>query len=234
MLRVLIVDDERLARVALRALLEERGDVEVVGEADGVRTARVQLEALQPDVVFLDVQMSGSSGFELFEGVVQSKVIFCTAYEQYAVRAFEVNALDYLVKPVRPEGVERALTRLRQGTDVGQESGAALRHGDLVALREAHGLRFVKVTDISHLQAADDYSEVHLINGTSALVHVPLRRWELRLPATDFARIHRSFLVNLSHVDGVRQVDGAWHVVLRHGLSLSVSRRMAGDVKKRL
>ena len=231
MFRVLIVDDERLARVALRSLLSERDDVEIIGEADCVQSARDQLEKTRPDVVFLDVQMPGGWGFDLFNQEVSAKVIFCTAFEQYAVRAFEVNALDYLVKPVDPEGLDRALRRLASPE---REPGAALNQDDMVALREAKGLRLVPVRDLLYLQAADDYSEVHLVDGSFALVNITLRSWEARLPASDFIRIHRSSLVNLAHLQQVSLQDGRWQVMLRGGTALSVSRRMASDLKKRV
>jgi two-component system LytT family response regulator len=234
MLRALIVDDERLARVALRSLLEERGDVEVVGEADCVAAARLRLAELKPDVVFLDVQMPGGSGFELFGDGLRTKVIFCTAYEQYAVRAFEVNALDYLVKPVSPEQVDRALQRLRLPAEPNRED-APLGLDDLVALREAHALRFAPARDITFILAADDYSEVHLVTGEPALVDVTLRRWEARLPAADFVRIHRSTLVNLHHVARVEYAGERWQVVLEHGAApLPVSRRIGRELIDRL
>lgn len=236
MLRALIVDDERLARVALRSLLEERGDVEVVGEADGVAAARQRLAELKPDVVFLDVQMPGGSGFDLFAGGLTPKVIFCTAYEQHAVRAFEVNALDYLVKPVSPEQVDRALRRLQGPADPKAEDAAGpLLLDDLVALREAHALRFAPARDITYILAADDYSEVHLASGKLALVDVTLRRWEARLPARDFVRIHRSTLVNLHHVERVEYADERWVVVLqRDAGTLPVSRRIGRELLDRL
>ena len=237
MLKVMIVDDERLARVALRGLLEERGDVEIVGEADGVASARRQLETLEPDVLFLDVQMPGGSGFELFaSGGLKPKVIFCTAYERHALRAFEVNALDYLVKPVGPEQIERALKRLQVGGGERPiDAAAPLSLADLVSLREASTLRFAQVRDIVWIQAADDYSEVHLTRGTPALVDVTLRKWEERLPARDFVRIHRSSLVNLHHVAEVRFEQGQGQLVLRDGSPpLVVSRRMGRALKARL
>ncbi|MDP1821889.1 MAG: LytTR family DNA-binding domain-containing protein [Archangium sp.] len=227
--RALIVDDERLARVALRGLLEDHGGVEVVGEADSVAAARQRIAELHPDLIFLDVQMPGGAGFELFQDKLEAKVIFCTAWEQYAVRAFEVNALDYLVKPIQPEHLDRALGRVAP-----LEAQRPLGLEDLVALRESQALRFASVRDITFIQAADDYSEVHLANEPTALVDVTLRRWEERLPTQDFVRIHRSSLVNLRHVHEVRHAHGRWEVVLRQGPTLAVSRRMASELRDRL
>lgn len=234
MWRALIVDDERLARVALKSLLEERGDVQVVGEADSVLSARVQVSQVKPDVVFLDVQMPGGSGFELFAHGLEVKVVFCTAYEQYALRAFEVNALDYLLKPIDPAHVDRALKRL---TVPGGEpaSSAALKLDDLVSLKEATTTRFAAVRDITFIQAADDYSEVHLVDAKSALVDVTLRAWEARLPSADFVRIHRSSLVNLHHVEAIESADGQGQVVLRGQTEpLVISRRMGRELRARL
>lgn len=229
--RAFIVDDERLARVALRALLEERDDVEVVGEADSVRSAKEKLLGLEPDVVFLDVQMPGALGFELLDASLEAKVVFCTAYEAYAVRAFEVNALDYLVKPVGPEQIDRALQRLKGPAEA--PPAAEMKMDDLVALEEAQTLRFVPAQDITFIQAADDYSEVHLVGGAVALVDVPLKRWEERLPP-DFVRIHRSTLVNARHVESLQHVEGRWSVSVRDGPRLAVSRRLGSDVVERL
>jgi two-component system LytT family response regulator len=244
MWRVLIVDDERLARLALRSLLEDRSDVAVIGEADSVASARDMLQSLRPDVIFLDVQMPGGSGFELVQPDIEAKVVFCTAYEPYAVRAFEVNALDYLVKPAGPEQVERALRRLGQAAPpvaapavphaVPIDASGPLRVDDFVLLQEAKRARFVRVREITHIQAADDYSDVHLRDGSHALVDVTLRRWEGRLPAQCFVRIHRSSLVNLGHIASLQQVEGHWRVLLREGAVLDVSRRMYGELKERL
>lgn len=231
--RALIVDDERLARAALKGLLAERDDVEVVGEADSVTAAREKVKALSPDVVFLDVQMPGASGFELITHDLQAKVIFCTAWEQYAVRAFEVNALDYLVKPVAPEQVDRALKRLQAPPPEADAPSESLTPDDPVALKEAHGLRLTPVRDITHITAADDYSEVHLAQGAPALVEVTLRKWEARLPR-DFVRIHRSTLVNLRHVKSVQHAENGWALTLRNGPTLEVSRRLASELKERL
>jgi two-component system LytT family response regulator len=228
--RALIVDDERLARLALRGLLEERSDVEIVGEADSVASTRRSVAALHPDLVFLDVQMPGGSGFELFRERFEPRVVFCTAYEQFAVRAFEVAALDYLMKPVSREQIDRALARLESPPEI----PGVLGLDDLVSLRESNAMRIVHPRDITFIQAADDYSEVHLVVGPAALVNVTLRRWEEQLPAESFARIHRSSLVNLRHVESVQTGESACEVVLRAGPRLPVSRRMAGELRKRL
>ena len=236
----LIVDDERLARAALARLLGERDDVEVVAQAQSVADAAEALNRLEPDLVFLDVQMPGGSGFELFERTqVGADVIFVTAYDEHALRAFEVNALDYLVKPVSPDDIERALSRL---APTGQPQVPApdgrqppLSLDDVVCLHEGPSMKFVAVKDICFIRAADDYTEAISTQGRTVLTNASLRTWEERLPTHAFARIHRSTMVNLLHVEDVVQEASSWLVHLRgQPQPLTMSRRYAQALKKRL
>lgn len=237
-LTAVIVDDERLARSALNKLLTERNDVEVLGQASNVTEAAALVQELDPDVIFLDVQMPGGSGFELFERAAPSAhVIFVTAYDQHALRAFEVNALDYLLKPVTPEGIARALSRIPSNQDVPTPSTAEapLVLDDIVCLHDGQGMKFVAVRDISFITAADDYSDVHLRDGRTVLSNTSLKRWEERLPPQTFARIHRSTLVNLLCVGTVTQDGSSWLVSVAGSQdSLTMSRRFAQALKKRM
>lgn len=233
-----IVDDERLARLALNKLLSERDDIEIVGQAENVTEATALVQELDPDIIFLDVQMPGGSGFELFERTAPSAhVIFVTAYDQHALRAFEVNALDYLLKPVTPEGIARALSRIPANRDLPAPStvDTPLALDDIVCLHDGQGMRFVAVRDISFITAADDYSDVHLRDGRTVLSNTSLKRWEERLPPQTFARVHRSTLVNLLCVGGVEQDGSSWLVsVAGSQESLTMSRRFAQVLKKRM
>ncbi len=237
--RALIVDDERLARVALRRLLDARDDVEVVGEASSIDSAIEHVVGTCPDVIFLDIQLPGENGFELFERAdINAQVVFVTAFDEFALRAFEVNAIDYLVKPVTPEQLARALSRLthdrRKGTSW-QEGAGQLTRDDVVCLPEAQRMTFTPVSDIVSIRAAGDYTEVHLASNKSALVNVTLRKWEQRLPENVFVRIHRSTLVNLGYIDEVANEHGRWSVLLRVGNDpLPMSRRYALDIRRRL
>lgn len=319
-LRALLVDDERLARVELRRLLAAHPEVEVVAEADSVATARVALAAARPDVVFLDVQMPGGSGFELLSGDgLELAVVFVTAFDAHALRAFEVNALDYLLKPVHPERLAQAVGRLLRraaepaagspsdgapsaavanevatgqgGTaestasgatggsgvaatraDGGSASGDASAGGpdeglavaagaagaageapasgsavgrselprrplavdDFLFVADGRRARFVKVSRLVALLAADDYTALVTDDGQRQLVAGALRDWETRLPAS-FVRIHRGAVVNLEHVERVDVLAGAMEVRLR-GLreAVPVSRRQAAALRERL
>ena len=236
MLRVLIVDDEPWARTELRLLLAERSDATVVGEADSVDSAVVQLRAHDPHLIFLDIRLRGESGFDVFDRVdVRCHVVFLTAYDNHALRAFEVDALDYLVKPIRPEQLERALSRaLDRCSETPNRGAAGPTSEQRVFLRETKGLRECLVSDIVFVQAAEAYTEVHLRSGEVVLVRERLHRWEDRLP-TSFVRVHRSTLVNLHMVERLILRDRKWQLQLR-GVDrpLVVSRRLAQLVKARL
>lgn len=235
--RALIVDDEHLARVALSALLHERDDVEIVGEAHSVRTAVEQIKACDPDVLFLDVRMRDGSGFDVFDQVsVEAHVVFVSAHGDHALRAFEVNALDYLVKPVQRKHLGRALARAATGIRVpaADAEPKRLTQTDRVCLHDRKSMAFVQLSDIAFLRAARDYTEVHLASGRVALVREPLGSWEVRLPQS-LARIHRSLIVNLDFVEELVQREGGWHVRL-HTVEelLPISRRLAPSIRERV
>jgi two-component system LytT family response regulator len=256
-LTALLVDDERLARRELRTLLGAHADdIAVVGEASSVREAARRLETLEPDVVFLDVQMPRQSGFELLAQVDNRfRVVFVTAYDAYALRAFEVNALDYLLKPVHPERLARTVGRLRLAAAGADDEAAPpprpepsspaprpadddarpLGADDHLFLSFDRRARFVRVRAIVCVCGAGDYTEVVLEDGQRALVSRTLRQWEDRLPPRTFVRIHRATIVNLDFVERVeRGEDEAYEVFVR-GLDgpLTMSRRQAARVKSR-
>lgn len=241
-LRALLVDDERLARVELRELLAPHPQVKVVGEADGVAAALAQIEALRPSLLFLDVQMPGEGGFELLAQLRECPfdVIFVTAHDAHALRAFEVNALDYLLKPVHPERLARTLARLtvrEQGTPEPAQGPVRqkLVEEDMLFLENGARSRFVRVDQIVCLCGAGDYAEVVTADGQRTLSPRPLKEWEQRLPARTFARIHRSALVNLTYVERVdRGLGGGGEVVVR-GVQepLPLSRGHASALRER-
>lgn len=226
--RALVVDDERLPRVALAALLRERPDVTLLGEADSVASAAKAVEDHDPDVVFLDVRMRDGSGFDVLGRVpVRGHVVFVTAYRDHAVRAFEVAALDYLLKPVRSSDLDRALARVR-------DRGSASVADEPLELKEGLDSFYATPGAIRFLRAARDYTEVHLATGEMRLVRHPLAGWEERLPHS-FLRIHRSVIVNVDHLDAVVRREGAWQVRLRGVREpFGVSRRLLAGVRARL
>ncbi|MEM6991597.1 MAG: LytTR family DNA-binding domain-containing protein [Myxococcota bacterium] len=224
--RVLIVDDERLARARLRRMLAAFPEVAVVGEAGGVDAAVSAIASLEPDTIFLDVQMPSASGFALFDRcAVRARVVFVTAFDEYALRAFEVNALDYLLKPVAPERLAACLARL-DGPEAATTS-ARLTTSDRVCIGTDDGLRFVDVTTVLAIRAAGDYTEVYLADGSAPLTRLTMTQWEGRLPAHTFSRVHRSAIIQLAVVDRLQRRTGGALAHLR-GLAepVPVSRRV--------
>ena len=230
MIRALVVDDERLARRELRKLLAAHPAIEVVGEADAVAPALTALEQLAPDVMFLDIQLRGETGFDLLARAhPPCRVVFVTAYDQHALRAFEVNALDYLVKPVHPERLARAVERLAAPA----AAPGRLGYDDRLFVEERGRGRFIAVAAIVAVRAAGDYAEL-VCDDHSALSPHPLRAWEARLPTRHFVRVHRQAIVNLERVTRVDATAGGYQLHVR-GLPepLAMSRRYAARIKDR-
>ena len=196
-IRTVIVDDEPPARVRLATLLAAHPEVKIVGEAGDVETAREVCARECPDLVLLDIHLPRSSGFDLVPRLQGSPaVIFVTAYDHHAVKAFEVHALDYLLKPVHPDRLASALARVPTRTP--EQSGS-----NRVALSEDRGIRLVPTHSITHIEAVDNYTNVHLLDGPAAFIRRPLSGWEKLLPQDQFLRIDRSLLVRLGAVESL-------------------------------
>lgn len=205
MWRALLIDDEPPARSHLADLLQARTDVQIVGEAGGVAEAAELCEALHPTLLFLDLQMPKGSGFELLPRLnIVPEIIFVTAYEQYAVRAFEVNAIDYLLKPVFEDRLALALSRLGQRQHETEPTPEATHDDDRVFLRTSKGLRVVLVRQITHIVADGNYTTVWLLDGQSHLIDRTMSVWEGMLQHTSLVRLDRSLMLNLAHLEELR------------------------------
>jgi two-component system, LytTR family, response regulator len=241
----ILVDDERLARRELAHLLGAHPSISVVGQASSVDEAATLVARLDPDVIFLDIQMPRRNGFELLDACeVRGEVVFVTAHDVHAIRAFEVNALDYLLKPVHPDRLARTVARLTgasaaptAGPARAKLAGAApatrLELDDHLFLHHGRAARFVRVRAIVCLRGADDYAEVVLEDGKQLLSPRPLREWESRLPPRSFVRIHRAAIVNLEHVVGIEPAgDESFRVLVRGAAEpLPMSRRYAARLR---
>jgi two-component system LytT family response regulator len=205
--QALIIDDEAPARAALRGLLCAHPEIALVGEADTMENATRRLAVGDYELVFLDVQLRGGTGFDLVPFVrPEARIIFVTASDQHAVRAFEVNALDYLIKPVRPQRLSAAIRR-HAGPPIDARAAVppvpAMTPGDFVYLRTGNGAsRFVALADIATIVSNENYSEAHLAGGTRLLVRRTMKSWEDALPATHFVRAHRTTIINLTRYRG--------------------------------
>ena len=249
-LRAVVVDDERLARVEMRRLLAAHGDVEVIGEAEDAPSAQALLDDLgaagtPPDVLFLDVSMPGASGFDLLAGLdaVPPAVVFVTAYDEHALRAFEVSALDYLVKPVAPARLARALDRVPVPTDGGSADDAAddasdgearrLGPDDRVFVKDGERLHFVRLGDVRLFESEGNYVRLHLAR-EAPLVLRTLGALEDRLDPVAFFRASRKHLLNLEHVTRIEDwLGGALRAVLDGGETVELSRRQSQRFRER-
>lgn len=226
-LRTIVVEDERLAREELTGLLRHFPCIDLVGEAADLASARVLLQNANPQLIFLDVQLTDGSGFELLDNLAfDGHVVFVTAYEAFALRAFEVNALDYLLKPIQHERLKAAVERARATTSA-LVPNATLQYEDYVFLRLGQGSAFVPVSSILAITADGDYTVVNTAEGHEHLVLKPLKQWEARLPQNAFVRIHRSTIVNLRKVRKLESWFNHGYRVFVDGLPkpLTMSRR---------
>jgi two-component system, LytTR family, response regulator len=249
-LRAVVVDDEPLAREGIASLLDEHGGVDVVGSFEGGTEAIEGITRLTPDVVFLDVQMPGTSGFEVLSAIEldpMPAIIFVTAYDRFAVQAFEVRALDYLLKPVTSERLAEAMERAREhlaGTPGEHERslrdllGAVLPPLDAGAgrliVREVGRVEVVPVKHIDWIEGAAYYVKLH-VSGKVHMLRESLTSLEQRLDQRRFLRIHRSAIVNLTRVASIESRDhGDGVVQLVDGTRLKVNRARRGELEQRL
>lgn len=240
-MKALLIDDERLARNELRRLLAAHKDIEIAGEAVDVDDAVEKVAALKPDLLFLDVQMPGADGFSLLERLEPPLplVVFTTAYDEFAVKAFEFNALDYLLKPVDPSRLGAALEKLRlrgpaaaEGELPGPRSRLSLE--DKVFVREGDQCWFVPVKNIRLLESEGNYTRVHFDDSKPQLFR-SLTAMEDRLDPRHFFRANRKQVINLAWVDGIEPwFSGGLLVRLKGGLKVELSRRQAQDFRERM
>ncbi|HEX2845100.1 MAG TPA: LytTR family DNA-binding domain-containing protein [Chitinophagaceae bacterium] len=229
-LKILIVDDERLAREEIKQHLLGCRDFDIVGEAENADEAEKLIIQLQPDLLFLDIQMPERSGLELLESLEYvPEIIFTTAYDQYAVKAFELNALDYLVKPIRRERFSQAIEKMR--TKFAVKSGLAAEHTFFI--REGERYYFVKVKDIYLIESAGNYARLY-VDGKKLYLKRSLNHLEKTLDQQSFFRISRTEIINTNYIKHIRpQARGRLTIVLQTGESLEVSTRQSAAFKNR-
>ena len=236
MIRTLIVDDEPLARRAVRMPLAAHGGFEVVGEAGHGAEAVAAIRTLRPDLVFLDVQMPEMDGFAVIDAVgaeAMPLTVFVTAFDAYAVRAFEAEAIDYLLKPFDDQRFARVIERILRQAGVGDGRGGAkamLGVQTRLVIRGHGAARLIRIDEIDWIAAAGDYAEIHA-GGRTLLLHESLTSLEARLPVAEFARIHRSTIVRLDRLVEVRTgAHGDGVARLTCGMELRFSRRYRAPI----
>jgi two-component system LytT family response regulator len=237
-MKALVIDDERLARSELRRLLAAFPEIRVAGEASNTRQAREQMAALKPDLLFLDVQMPGETGLKFLESLEPPvpHVIFTTAYDEFAVKAFELNALDYLLKPVDPARLAAALDRLpgRRAQSRLKATEGRLDAGDRVFVREGERCWFIEVGQIRLLESEGNYTRVHFGDVQPQLFR-SLNAMEERLDPKFFFRANRRQIINISWIDGIEPwFSGGLLVRLKAGAKVELSRRQAQEFRERM
>lgn len=234
-IKTLLIDDEALARNELRFMLHEFSRIQIVGEAANADEAMDKVESLKPDLIFLDISMPEKNGFEFLEELTQApEVIFVTAYDQYAIKAFEANALDYILKPVKPERLQQAIEK---ATKQIEERRVRSSHGSLtgnsqVFIKDGDKCYFVRISDIFLLESAGNYVKVYFDN-KKPLLHKSLNLLEEKLPQDMFFRVNRQQMINLNYIQNIESYfKGGLHVTLKSGHSVEVSTRQAVRFKE--
>jgi two-component system LytT family response regulator len=234
-LKAIIVDDERLARLNLRKLLMPHPEIKIAGEAGSCDSALELINMCNPQLIFLDIQLSGETGFDLLEVINNSiKVIFVTAYDEYAIRAFEVNAIDYILKPVNPDRLSTAIEKVIKKEKEPDSETKSYEYSDSIYVRlNNYTSKFIKVSSISFIEPVGNYSKIVTIEGKHCLVLKTLKQWQEELPDNNFVRIHRSSIINIEHVDHIEKNSKTRHMAFLKNMPepLEVSRRYAKNLK---
>jgi two-component system LytT family response regulator len=230
-IKVIIIDDERLAREELKRALSAYDDFVLVGEAENADYAKELIENQKPDLIFLDIQMPEKSGFDLLESLDNvPEVLFVTAYNQYAVQAFEVNALDYLMKPIREERFSKAIEKVRNTIKLKSSSDNAVADRKIF-IKDGEKRFFIQLDEIYLIESLENYTRL-FFQGNKALQRRSLRQWEEILDENTFFRINRTEIINIKYIQEVnRTIGGKLEVKLKTGELLEVSNRQAVKFK---
>ncbi|MGZ5189604.1 MAG: LytR/AlgR family response regulator transcription factor [Flavisolibacter sp.] len=240
-MKAIIIDDERLARIELRKLLQEFPEIEVVDEASNAEEGVLKIENHNPDLIFLDIQMPGKTGFDMLSELDHApQVIFTTAYDEYALKAFEVNALDYLLKPVEPRRLADAVEKLRRSNNGGSidkmhnhiDPNSILGENDQVFVKDGERCWFVKLAEVRLFESVGNYAKV-FFGSNKPLILKSLNALEERLDEKVFFRANRKHIVNLRMIDKIEPYfNGGLLLELKGGEKIEVSRRQTVKFKE--
>ncbi|MGI9138068.1 MAG: LytR/AlgR family response regulator transcription factor [Sediminibacterium sp.] len=235
----IIIDDERLARNELKKLLEQHTEIQIIDEASGVDEGVEKIELTRPDLIFLDIQMPGKTGFDLLGELEKApKVIFTTAFDEFALKAFEVNALDYLLKPIDPNRLSDAIQKLQteiqleQASLMGSATRGPLTEADQVFVKDGEKCWFVKLSDIRLFESVGNYAKVYF-STNKPLILKSLNSLEDRLDEHVFFRANRKHIINLHWIEKIEPYfNGGLLVELKGGEKIEISRRQTVKFKE--
>lgn len=238
-MRAIIIDDERLARTELKKLLQDYPEVEVIDEAANADEGVTKIESQHPDLIFLDIQMPGKTGFDMLAQLEKTpQVIFTTAYDEFALKAFEVNALDYLLKPIEPKRLADAIQKLNGSdireprTEITGTNNSLLTENDQVFVKDGERCWFVKLNDIRLFESVGNYAKV-FFGANKPLILKSLNALEERLDEKTFFRANRKHIVNLRMIDKIEPYfNGGLLLELKGGEKIEVSRRQTVKFKE--
>ena len=237
-IKAMIIDDERLARIELKKLLEQFPDINIIDEASNVNEAIEKIDISKPDLIFLDIQMPGKTGFDLLTEIEKSpRVIFTTAYDEFALKAFEVNALDYLLKPIDPKRLADAIQKLQTEIALEQASLLGVNRGpltevDQVFVKDGERCWFVKLADIRLFESVGNYAKVYF-SSNKPLILKSLNALEERLDERVFFRANRKHIINLHWIEKIEPYfNGGLLVELKGGEKIEISRRQTVKFKE--
>ncbi|SEO55344.1 two component transcriptional regulator, LytTR family [Mucilaginibacter gossypiicola] len=224
-IRVLIIDDERAARSEIRRLLAGYPDIEIAGEAVNVDDALKMIQEQKPELLFLDIQMPEKSGFDLLESLEEVPlVIFTTAYDQYALKAFEVSALDYLVKPIREERFEKAIIQARQRLGKTDPTGQ-------IFVKDRQQYHFIQWSSVHLIESMDNYARI-FFGDKNVFLKSSLNQLEEKLNSTIFFRINRAQIINRQYIQTITTMDGRLKITISTGAQLEVSERQSAKFRQ--
>ncbi len=238
-MKTIIIDDERLARAELKKLLQQHPEVEVVAEAANASEGLTKIDSLQPDLIFLDIQMPGKTGFDMLAEMMSTpEVIFTTAYDEFALKAFQVNALDYLLKPIEPGRLAEAIQKLEArmpkdtATDLVNTSNGLLKENDRVFVKDGDRCWFVRLGEIKLFESVGNYAKV-FFSTNKPLILKSLNALEERLDEKTFFRANRKHIVNLHMIEKIEPYfNGGLLLELTGGDKIEVSRRQTVKFKE--
>jgi two-component system LytT family response regulator len=239
--RVLIIDDETDARMLLRQYIQPHEQLEIIGECENGQEAVQMIYAMEPDLVFLDIKMPGLNGFQVVQQIIHVPlIIFTTAYNQYALKAFDSNAIDYLLKPYTAERFNRAITKLLNFTSANPNKAREISdeitgNRYFSRLLVEAGNKFINLAagDILYIEAEKDYCRLHT-DHKSYMSNYGIGTMEQRMDPANFIRIHRSYIVNIHHIKEVHKDGSVGQAVMRNNKALNISRTYMEDLKKLL